>query len=150
MVKSMPLLQLQKKKLTTNSNIWERTKLSKNIKNIKDFYSWADEVDSEKVNTEPTKSHSSPKIYDLCTPVKKYKGTDNTEIVLLTDSSPDFSKKTEGKINSDKPTVTSSSHATSLVEVTFDEVKTRAKCSMSGELHCYKNDSIIWTSVTVI
>ena len=75
--------------------------------------------------------------------MKKSKGTDNAKIVLLTDSSPDFSKKTEGKINSDKLMATSSAHTTSLVEVTFDEVKTRAKCSISGELHCYKNDSII-------
>ena len=142
MAKHVPLLQLQNKKSTANSNIMGRIKLSKN-KNIKDFYSWSDEDDNEMVDTEPIKSHFSPKIYDLCTPLKKSKGTDNTEIVLLTDSSSDFSKKTEGKINLDKPMATSSSHATSLVEVTFDEVKSCAKCSISGELHCYKNDSII-------
>ena len=67
-----------------------------------------DDEDSEEVDIEPTKSHISPKIYDLRTPLKKSKGKDNTEIVLLIDSSPGLSKKTEGKINLDKPTATSS------------------------------------------
>ena len=107
------------------------------------MYSWLDEEDSEKVDVEPTKSHIPPKVNDLRTPVKKSKGTDNTEIVLSSDSSPDLSKETEGKTKTDKPIATSSSHATSLVEVILDEEKTRAKCSISGELHCYKNDSII-------
>ena len=108
-----------------------KNKVIKEYKNIKDFYSWLDEEDSEKVDAEPTKSHIPPKVYDLRTPVKK------------SDSSPDLSKETEGKTKMDKPMATSSSHATSLVEVILDEEKTRAKCSISGELHCYKNDSII-------
>ena len=71
-----------------------KNKVIKEYKNIKDFYSWSNEEDSEKVDTEPIKSHISPKIYDLRTPLKKSKGTDNTEIVLSSDSSPDFSKET--------------------------------------------------------
>ena len=63
------------------------------------MYSWLDEEDSEEVDIEPTKSQISPRIYDLCTPLKKSKGKDKTEIILLTDSSPDLSKKTEGKQN---------------------------------------------------
>ena len=104
------------------------------------MYSWLDEEDSEEVDTEPTKSHISPKIYDLRTPLKKSKGLDETEIVLLTDSSPDLnSKKTE----LGKPMDTSSFQTTTLMEVSLDEDNTRAKCSISGELHCYKNDSNI-------
>ena len=74
-----------------------KNKVIKEYKNSKDFYSWSDEEESVKVDTEPIKSHISPKIYDLHTPLKKYKGKDKTEIILLTDSSPDLSKKTEKK-----------------------------------------------------
>ena len=77
----------------------------------------------------------SPKIYDLRTPLKKSKGLDEMEIVLLTDSSPDFnSKKTE----LGKPMDTSSFQTTTPMEVSLDEDNTRAKCSICGELHCYK------------
>ena len=113
----------------------------KEHKNIKDSYSWVDEEDSEEVDIEPTKSHIPPKIYDLRTPLKKSKGEDKTEFILLTDSSPDLSKKTEGKTKPGQPMAVSRSHATSLMEVSLDEGKTRTKCSISGELHCSKNVS---------
>ena len=117
-----------------------RNKVIKEYKNIKDMYSWLDEEDNEEVDTEPTKSHISPKIYDLRTLLYKSKGMDKTEIVLLTDSSPDLnSKKTE----LGKPMDTSSFQTTTLMEVSLDEDNTRAKCSISGELHCYKNVSNI-------
>ena len=104
------------------------------------MYSWLDEEDSEEVDTEPTKSHTSPKIYDLRTPLKKSKGLDKTEIVLLTDSSPDLnSKKTELGKSMD----TSSFQTTTLMEVSLDEDNNRANCSISGELQCYKYDSNI-------
>ena len=118
-----------------------KNRVIKEYKNIKDFYSWLDEEDSEEVDIEPTKSHISPKIYDLRIPLKKSKGKDKTEIILLTDSSPDLSKKTEGKTRPGKPMTVSSSHAPSLMEVSLDEGKTCAKCSITGELQCYKNVS---------
>ena len=62
-----------------------RIKVIKEYRNIKDMYSWLDEEDSEEVDTELTKSHTSPKIYDLHTLLKKSKGLDEREIVLLTD-----------------------------------------------------------------
>ena len=110
------------------------------------MYSWLDEEDSEEVDTEPTKSHTAPKIYDLRTPLKKSKGLDETEIVFLTDSSLDLnSKKTElGKLMD-----TSSFQTMTLMEVLLEADNTRAKCYIyiyiyiSGELHCYKNDSNI-------
>ena len=93
-----------------------RNKVIKEYKNIKDMYSWLDEEDSEEVDTEPTKSHISPKIYDLRTPLKKSKGINETEIFLLTDSSPDLiSKKTE----LGKPMDTSSFQTTTLMEVSL-------------------------------
>ena len=70
--------------------------------------------------------------------MKKSKGMDNTEIILSSDSSPNLGKKTEVNLNSDKAITTSSSHASSLVDVILDEEKIRAKCSKIGELHCYK------------
>ena len=39
-----------------------RNQVIKKYKNIRDFYSWSDEDDSELVDIEPTKSHISPKI----------------------------------------------------------------------------------------
>ena len=119
-----------------------RNQVIKKYKNIRDFYSWSDEDDSELVDIEPTKSHISPKIYDLRTPLKKSRGKDNTKIVLSSDSSPDLSKITEEKRKLSKAMATSSSHAPSLMEAILDEEKTRAKCSKVGELHCYKNASI--------
>ena len=79
-----------------------KNKVIKEYKNIKDFYSCWDEGDSEEVYEEPTKSQFSPKIYDLRTPLKKSVGRDNTEIVVLTDSSPELNKKTRGKPQQDK------------------------------------------------
>ena len=63
-----------------------RNKVIKEYKNIKDFYSWNDEDDSELVHTEPVKNTCSPKIYDLRTPLKKSSGKDNTAILLSSDS----------------------------------------------------------------
>ena len=114
--------------------------------------SWSNEDDNEMVDTEPIKNNISPKIYDQRTPLKKSKGMYNTEIVLSSDSSSDFSNKTEGNSKSDKTITTSSSHTSfmiqrratersmdqSLVDVILDEVNTRAKCSKIGESHCYK------------
>ena len=120
-----------------------KNKVIKEYKNIKDFYSCWDEEDSEEVEEEPTKSQVSPKIYDLRTPLKKSVGKDNTEIVVLTDSSPDLNKKTRGKTQHDKPMATSSSHATWSTEASLDEDNTRVKSSVPGELYCYKNDSNI-------
>ena len=73
-----------------------RNKVIKEYKNIKDFYSWNDEDDSELGYTEPVKNTCSPKIYDLRTPLKKSDGKDNTEILLSSDSSSDFGKKVKG------------------------------------------------------
>ena len=120
-----------------------KNKVIKEYKNIKDFYSWLDEEDSEEVNEKPTKSQFSPKIYDLRTPLKKSVGRDNTEIVVVTDSSPDLNKKTRGKTQHDKQMATSNSHATWSMEVSPDEDNSRVKSSIPGELYCYKNDSNI-------
>ena len=120
-----------------------KNKVIKEYKNVKDCYSCWDEEDSEEVYEEPTASQYSPKIYDLRTPLKKSEGKDMTEIVLLTDSSPNLNKKMRGKIQHDKPMATSISHATLLTEVSLDEDNNRVKSSISGELYCYKNDSNI-------
>ena len=106
---------------------------------IKDFYSCWDEEDSEEVYEEPNASQYSPKIYDLRTPLKKSVGRDNTEIVVLTDSSPDL--KSRGKTQHDKHSATSSYHAICSTEVLLDEDNTRVKIAIPGELYCYKNVS---------
>ena len=112
-----------------------------------------DEDDNEVVNTEQVKNNISPKMYDLSTPLKTSKGLYNPEIVLSSDSSSDFNKKTEGKLKSDNAISTSNSSISSmiqrrgtercmdqtLVDVILDEEKTSAKCSKIGESHCYKS-----------
>ena len=73
-----------------------RNEVIKEYKNIKDDYSWSGEDDNKLVYTEPVKSTYFPKIYDLRAPLKKSKGMDNTETVLLSDLSSDFGKKQKG------------------------------------------------------
>ena len=109
-----------------------KNKVINEYKNVIDFYSCWDEEDSKDVYKEPTTSQFSPKIHDLRTPLKKSIGRDNTEIVVLTDSSADL--KLRGKTQHDTQMANSSSHATWSTEA--DEDNTCAKISIPGELYC--------------
>ena len=77
---------------------------------------------------------------------------DKTEIVLSSDSSPDFGKKAKGSFKSDKALPTSSSVSSinaqkqiathgqklSLVDIILLKENSHTKCSKIGESHCYK------------
>ena len=92
------------------------------------------------------------KIYDLRAPLKTSKRTDNTEIVLSSESSIECDKKAKGFQKSDKVSVTSNwdttyivqglktkhSQELSLVDLILMEENSRSKCSKVGESHCYK------------
>ena len=113
-----PCATITSSKEEIDNQFWHprRNKVIRDYKNIKDNYSWLNEDNSELVNEEPTKDMPSPKIYDLRTPLKKSKSTDNTEIVLSSDSSTECNKKAKGFHKSDKVSVTSNWDTTSKVE----------------------------------
>ena len=84
--------------------------------------------------------------------LENIKRTDNTEIVLSSDSSTECGKKTKGFQKSDKATANSSLNTSStvqrletkhrlelsLVDLILMEENSRSKCSKVGESHCYK------------